>query len=117
MNGGTCSIETGGKLGCICPSSYYGEYCENGMSTFLLLKAISELYIIFKQRMIYLQLLSLTDKCSPNGTYLCKNGGYCKIDMTSISPYCSCSKEYEGVHCETGRNNFCGISLFLNVFC
>ena len=64
-----------------------------------------------------LTFLSLTDKCSPNGTYLCKNGGYCMIDMTSTSPYCSCSKEYEGLHCETGRNNFCGISLFLNVFC
>ena len=37
------------------------------------------------------------------------------IDMTSTSPYCSCSKEYEGVNCETGRNYFYGISLFLNV--
>ena len=34
-NGGTCTVDDKGKVGCICRKEYSGTYCEKGMNILL----------------------------------------------------------------------------------
>ena len=41
--------------------------------------------------------------CSPDGTYLCKNGGICRYDDTHEEITCFCPYSHEGKYCERGK--------------
>ena len=44
----------------------------------------------------------LSDKCSPDEEYICKNGGTCNV-MESGDVNCVCNNKYEGKICEIGK--------------
>ena len=49
------------------------------------------------------------DMCSPNGTYLCMNGGVCEYDTLIEDVHCICPYKYKGKYCEIGKItlNYC----------
>ena len=58
------------------------------------------------------------DICSPNGTYLCRNGGVCKYDHLKDEAHCACPYSYEGKYCEIGKEqvqfkHFCLSFIFV----
>ena len=48
------------------------------------------------------QFLFLSDKCSPEGIYVCKNGGMCNFDEANDNIKCLCPYSYGGDYCEKG---------------
>ena len=42
-----------------------------------------------------------SDKCSPNGKYLCENGGTSKIDDSGHAN-CTCTNQHDGLQCQIG---------------
>ena len=52
--------------------------------------------------LLVIKCLIFSDKCSPNDTYICKNGGTCVIRGKGDA-ICACSDKYEGLTCETGK--------------
>ena len=44
------------------------------------------------------------DKCSPEGIYLCKNGGMCIFDEAYANIKCLCPYSYGGNYCEKGMD-------------
>ena len=49
--------------------------------------------------------VNITDKCFPDGKYLCKNGGTCNI-KNSGDVVCACKNKYSGKYCDNGELGF-----------
>ena len=45
--------------------------------------------------------VKFSDKCSPDGFDVCRNGGSCSLDKNG-NVKCVCPNEYHGQHCEIG---------------
>lgn len=98
-NGGTCEPdEKYSNATCSCPDRYEGKYCETGIIEFWPLPTFRHDHV---QTLIFVSLPSL-DKCSPDGNYICENGGTCNITAGG-NVVCICKKEYVGAHCEEGK--------------
>lgn len=119
QNGGQCVFISDGKVACVCPSMYVGQYCETPVYTRCLGTLNTQCHRDYGTCQPDGSCLCQTGYCgmscdqlikvttpTPSAclSYACQNGGTCQ--QVNDDPYvvCLCPSDYTGTRCETPLN-------------